>query len=62
MPMLILHGGTDAIVSVDQARRLARANDRAELVVYPDRGHELVVDGAVQDRIAGFLEKLPRPR
>ena len=45
VPLLLLHGGDDAVVPVEQARRLAAALDSLgrphELVIYPGADHNL---------------------
>ena len=58
MPVLILHGEEDALISVDQARALATRNPAAELVTHPDWGHDLVGNPRVQERIARFIATL----
>ena len=57
MPILVLHGEEDTLISVEQARALAARNPDTELVTYPGWGHELVGNPQTQDRIAAFLEQ-----
>ena len=54
-PVLILHGEADSLIGVDQARALAAARPHTEIETYPGWGHALIVNEAVQDRIAAFL-------
>lgn len=55
-PVLILHGEKDSLIALDQAQSLAASRTDTEIEIYPEWGHELVVNEAVQDRIAAFLE------
>ena len=57
-PVLILHGEEDTLISLPQVRALARTREDVELVTYAGWGHELVMNEAVQDRIARFLSRL----
>ena len=59
MPVLILHGEADTLISLDQARALAEARPGTELVAYTGWGHELVFNPAIQERIAAFLSGEP---
>jgi pimeloyl-ACP methyl ester carboxylesterase len=52
IPVLILHGEADTLISLDQARRLAAARPDTELITYPEWGHDLVLHEEVQMRIA----------
>lgn len=55
MPVLILHGGRDAIFPPDEARRLAGALG-ATLCIYPDGGHLLYLTHAdANRRLRAFL-------
>lgn len=55
MPVLILHGEEDTLITLEQARTLAASRAHAELVTYPGWGHDLVGHDDVQGRIATFL-------
>jgi dipeptidyl aminopeptidase/acylaminoacyl peptidase len=59
-PLLLLHGGGDRRVPLDQSLRLAAALRAAggtvELYVYPDDGHELARHGVERDaRVVGWF-------
>ena len=54
-PVLILHGEADTVIAVEQARTLAASRQDAVIETFPDWGHDLVVNPAVQDRIALFV-------
>ena len=56
MPILILHGEDDTLIAEEQARTLAAANAGTRFVSYPDWGHDLAANEAVQDEIRSFLE------
>lgn len=43
-PTLILHGDQDRLVSLDNARALAKSIPRAQLIVLTDSGHQLFSD------------------
>jgi alpha-beta hydrolase superfamily lysophospholipase len=59
-PVLLLHGDSDALIPLDEARRLARAFPRpATLVEVPSAGHNSVIDTGGQpllDQVASFLD------
>ncbi len=46
IPMLILHGGEDAYISMDHIHQFRRINEKAKLVVIPGIGHRFLEDGA----------------
>ena len=56
-PVLILHGEADSLIGVDQARALAAARPDTGIETFPGWGHDLIVNEAVQDRIAAFLAR-----
>jgi pimeloyl-ACP methyl ester carboxylesterase len=58
-PTLVLHGGIDKIVPLDQARKLAAALPHAELVILMDAGHvpTLTKPTQVADAIRGFIRR-----
>jgi fermentation-respiration switch protein FrsA (DUF1100 family) len=55
VPILLLHGAVDQLVSADHARRLHRVNPKADLVVVSDIGHELAYTPVAQNYILGWL-------
>ncbi len=57
-PILLLHGADDQLVSADHASRLKRANPKAELVIVPEKGHELAYTLVAQNQILDWLSKL----
>ncbi len=61
MPVLILHGEDDTLITLAQARALVAARPDTQLVTYPGWGHELVFNAAIQRDIARFLERIPEP-
>jgi dipeptidyl aminopeptidase/acylaminoacyl peptidase len=59
-PLLLLHGGDDESVPLEQSLRLAAAlraaGSRVELCVFPDDGHELARHGIERDaRVLGWF-------
>lgn len=56
-PILLLHGADDQLVSAEQARRLKRANPKAEMVIMPNKGHELAYTPLAQNYILEWLSK-----
>jgi acetyl esterase/lipase len=66
-PFLILHGGADAQIPSSQSQKLydalQKAGAKAELLVYPDVGHDFTRGGApdattlqaAMDKVAAFL-------
>ena len=54
---LILHGGQDQLISVQQAGSLARALPSAHLEVFPDAGHHVLLEkrAEVPSRLFRFL-------
>jgi hypothetical protein len=57
-PVLILHGEADALISVTQAERLARAKPGTEFVSLPGRGHNMAAEPLVQRLQVEFLDRL----
>lgn len=55
-PTLILHGGADRIIPVDNGRKLAEGLFGARLIIYPDAGHLFFIEeaAAVNDEIRRF--------
>jgi len=57
-PTLVLHGGADRIVPVDNARALASGIPGAELVIFPGAGHMLLEAHMECTRaVLGFLRR-----
>ncbi len=54
-PILILHGEADSLIALEQAQALASVRNDTVIETYPGWGHDLVVNEAVQARIAEFL-------
>jgi fermentation-respiration switch protein FrsA (DUF1100 family) len=58
-PLLIVHGGRDAIIPLDQARHVFHAAaEPKSMVVVPQAGHNDLFDRGVWDKVRGFLESL----
>jgi len=57
LPALVVHGADDAVMPVDEARALALALPRGELLEVPDAGHTPTLErpDAVGNAIARFL-------
>lgn len=60
-PTLIIHGGLDALLPEDTARRLAAAIPRSRLVVYPDTAHVVLWERPerIGRDVADFMDALP---
>jgi pimeloyl-ACP methyl ester carboxylesterase len=61
VPMLVLGAGRDAIFSVDEVRRTARAY-RVEPEIYPEIGHDMMLDVGweqVADRVDAWVRREP---
>jgi fermentation-respiration switch protein FrsA (DUF1100 family) len=59
VPLFIVHGGRDAIIPLDQARRIYHAaNEPKTLVVVPQAGHNDLYERGAFERVHGFLEAL----
>ena len=63
VPLFIVHGGRDAIIPLDQARRVFHAaNQPKSLAVVPQAGHNDLFDRGAWERVRGFLDALrPAP-
>jgi fermentation-respiration switch protein FrsA (DUF1100 family) len=58
-PLLIVHGGRDAIIPLDQARHVFHAAaEPKSMVVVPQAGHNDLFDRGAGDKVRGFLESL----
>jgi dienelactone hydrolase len=57
-PWLIIHGGNDEVVPVEDAELLASANPKAELTIHPTAGHRFDLPderGWLVNAVAGFV-------
>lgn len=61
MPVLILHGEDDMLITLRQARALVAERPETKLVTFPGWGHDLVFNEAIQNEIVRFLERLLQP-
>lgn len=62
LPVLVVHGENDPVVPVADARFVASALPRAELVTFPGDLHDVLNEhdrDAVHDAMVRFLERLP---
>lgn len=61
VPVLIIHGEKDQLISVEEAKAMANAIPNARLVIIPDAGHlpNLEQPDAFNDAVIDFLESLP---
>ncbi len=58
-PVLIVHGGRDAIIPLDQARHVFHAaTEPKSMVVVPQAGHNDLFDRGAWEKVRGFLESL----
>jgi fermentation-respiration switch protein FrsA (DUF1100 family) len=58
-PLLIIHGGRDAIIPLDQARHVFHAaNEPKAMAVVPQAGHNDLFDRGAWEKVRGFLEEL----
>ena len=61
-PKLFLHGGRDRVIPMAFARKLYdHAPPPKTFVELPDRGHAVMFDPEVPDRIKAWLATLPPP-
>ena len=58
-PVLILHGDADTLIPHTHARHLATAHPRAEVRIFPARGHDLAWDEAAEEAVLEFLDRPP---
>ena len=59
VPLFITHGGRDAIIPLDQARRVFhKANEPKTMTVLPSAGHNDLFEKGAWERIETFLESL----
>jgi fermentation-respiration switch protein FrsA (DUF1100 family) len=59
LPLLIVHGGRDAVIPLDQARRVYHAaNEPKTLVVLPNAGHNDLFERGAWAKIGDFLADL----
>jgi fermentation-respiration switch protein FrsA (DUF1100 family) len=59
IPLFIIHGGRDAIIPLDQARRVYHAaNEPKTLAVVPQAGHNDLYERGAFEKVHGFLEAL----
>lgn len=59
VPIMILHGGSDEVIPIQEGRMLASRNRAAVFVAFPGVGHELMYDPAIASSIARFLREIP---
>lgn len=59
-PVLVLHGTADTMIPAAHARRLARAQPRARLVLVPDADHDLAYLPQAQQAEAEWLAQVVR--
>jgi fermentation-respiration switch protein FrsA (DUF1100 family) len=58
-PLLIIHGGRDAIIPLDLARRVFHAaTEPKAMAVVPQAGHNDLFDRGAWERVRGFLDAL----
>jgi uncharacterized protein len=58
-PVLIVHGGRDAIIPLDQARHVFHAAaEPKSMVVVPQAGHNDLFERGAWEKVRGFLESL----
>lgn len=63
LPSLVIHGTRDAIIPVEQGRRLAEALPRARFLEIATAGHnDLLAHGAAWDALGELLASLQPPR
>jgi fermentation-respiration switch protein FrsA (DUF1100 family) len=59
VPLFIIHGGRDAIIPLDQARRIYHAaHEPKTLAVVPQAGHNDLYERGAFEKVHGFLESL----
>jgi fermentation-respiration switch protein FrsA (DUF1100 family) len=59
VPLFIIHGGRDAIIPLDQARRVYHAaNEPKTFAVVPQAGHNDLYERGAFEKVHGFLEAL----
>ncbi len=62
MPVLILHGESDTLITLAQAQALVQARPATRIVTFPGWGHDLVFNPHINDEIARFLQTLEPER
>ena len=55
--ILILHGDADSLIPHDHAKRLAAANPRAQLRIFPGAGHDLAWQDVAEEAVLDFLDE-----
>jgi fermentation-respiration switch protein FrsA (DUF1100 family) len=59
VPLLIVHGGRDAVIPLDQARHVFHAaNEPKSMSVVPQAGHNDLFDRGAWERVRGFIDAL----
>ncbi|HEX5931371.1 MAG TPA: alpha/beta hydrolase [Methyloceanibacter sp.] len=59
VPLLIVHGGRDAVIPLDQARHVFHAaNEPKSMSVVPQAGHNDLFDRGAWERVRGFIDTL----
>ena len=59
VPLLIVHGGRDAVIPLDQARHVFHAaNAPKSMSVVPQAGHNDLFDRGAWERVRGFIDTL----
>jgi pimeloyl-ACP methyl ester carboxylesterase len=53
--ILILHGDADSLIPHAHAERLAAANPRAQLKIFPGAGHDLAWHDEAEEAVLRFL-------
>jgi fermentation-respiration switch protein FrsA (DUF1100 family) len=58
-PLLVIHGGRDAIIPLDQARHVFhQAAEPKSMVVVPQAGHNDLFERGAWEKVRGFVESL----
>jgi fermentation-respiration switch protein FrsA (DUF1100 family) len=59
VPLLIIHGGRDAVIPLDQARHVYHAaNEPKSFVVLPRAAHNDLFDRGAWEKVHGFIDNL----
>jgi fermentation-respiration switch protein FrsA (DUF1100 family) len=59
VPLLIIHGGRDAVIPLDQARHVYHAaNEPKSFVVLPRAAHNDLFDRGAWEKVHGFIDSL----
>jgi uncharacterized protein len=59
VPLLIIHGGRDAVIPLDQARHVYHAaNEPKSIVVLPRAAHNDLFDRGAWEKVHGFIDGL----